>query len=230
MAKKIEAFFVTPIGEEGSEVRQRADNLLKHVLEPIFASRFNIIRADLIDAPGNINHDIIERLYSSALVIADLTGFNPNVMYEVGVRHSFNKPIVQIAQKGEKLPFDVGTERTIFFDINDLASVDKAKERLKNAVVEVMRTDRSYQSPIFGILNRAAVFDAGGDVAEALETLADNVDSLGDRMWDALNGGLGYGSSAYDDRVIEMVTRMYDVFSALPVWEAERLIDKLRKL
>lgn len=224
---KYSAFFVTPIGEEGSSERKRADDLLGFVLDPVFGAQFEITRADLIDDPGNINHDIIERLYSADLVIADLTGFNPNVMYEVGVRHSFNMPIIQIAQKGAKLPFDVATERTIFFDVGDLKSVEDAKKRLKNAVGAVIAKGEAYQSPIFGILNKAAVFEEGGDFTEALETMSNSVDSLAEQMWDVVNN-IGYNGR--DTSTEEKIERIFDVVTAIPPWEAERLIDKLRKL
>jgi hypothetical protein len=73
----------------------------------------------------------MQELLTSELVIADLTGGNPNVYYELAARHCIGKPVVQILQKGEKLPFDVHDVNTIAIDHNDLDSVDEAKERLK---------------------------------------------------------------------------------------------------
>lgn len=228
--KKLQAFFVTPIGEEGSAERKRANALLTHVLNPLFSSRFNISRADLIDTPGNINQDIVERLYYSDLIVADLTGFNPNVMYEVGVCHSFNKPIVQLAQNGQKLPFDVATERTIFFDLQDLDSIEKAKVKLGKAVMSVLSKEKPYRSPILSILNRSAVFEEGGDVAEALETLSERIDMFANGMWDVASEAAEQANFGIDDSVERQIAKIYDVISAISPWEADRLAQKLRKL
>ena len=58
---------------------------------------------------GSITKDIIEKLFSASMVFADITDFNPNVMYELGVRHSFKKPssIVIESRKSRNIPFDV---------------------------------------------------------------------------------------------------------------------------
>ena len=56
---------------------------------------------------------ILRRLRDAELVVADLTGRNPNVFYELGIRHMIGKPAVQIIEDNEHIPFDVAQLRTI---------------------------------------------------------------------------------------------------------------------
>ncbi|MCG7520098.1 hypothetical protein [Ruegeria sp. Ofav3-42] len=157
MARTTECFFVTPIGAAGSKERNRADSVLNYVLRPISKGFLNIVRADEVDEPGTITTDIVQRLYNNPLVIADLTGQNPNVMYEVGLRHCFNLPIVHIAQDGEKPPFDLAAERIIFFDINDLASVDEGKKRILSACKAALDA-KPFKSPVVRALEKETLF------------------------------------------------------------------------
>jgi hypothetical protein len=82
-------FVIAPIGTEGSDVRVRSDQVLKHIITP--AARecgYEPIRADQISEPGLITSQVIQHIVQDPLVIADLTGRNPNVFYELAVRHA----------------------------------------------------------------------------------------------------------------------------------------------
>ncbi|HYH12081.1 MAG TPA: hypothetical protein VD789_06975, partial [Thermomicrobiales bacterium] len=80
---------------------------------------------------------IIQHLLDDHLVVADLTGHNANVFYELAIRHMVRKPVVQIMQEGEALPFDISHSRTIFFNHTDLDSVAACKEALEKQITEV---------------------------------------------------------------------------------------------
>ncbi len=77
--------------------------------------------------PGIISRQIVSHLLDADLVIADLTGRNPNVFYELAIRHATGKPFIQLITKGEVIPFDVDHQRTILFDRTDLDDVDACK-------------------------------------------------------------------------------------------------------
>jgi len=68
---------------------------------------FETIRADQISSPGMIDAQIIRHLIDADLVIADLSGLNPNAFYEIGIRHMVAKPIIHMQLDGEVIPFDV---------------------------------------------------------------------------------------------------------------------------
>lgn len=95
------AFVICPIGEPDSDSRRRADQILKHVIEPaVLECGYKALRADKISEPGIITSQIITHILNDALIVADLTGHNPNVFYELAVRHAIKKPVVQIIQRG----------------------------------------------------------------------------------------------------------------------------------
>jgi hypothetical protein len=121
-------FVIAPIGDDESEIRKRSDQILKHVIGPACdAAGYKAIRADQISEPGIITTQIIQHIIEDAMVVADLTGRNPNVFYELAIRHSLRKPYVQIIQRGERIPFDVSAIRTIEVDHHDLDSVEMAR-------------------------------------------------------------------------------------------------------
>ncbi len=137
MSKKL-CFIISPIGEEGSEVRKRADQVLRHVLAPaVNGCGYEPVRADTIAEPGLITSQIIQHIVDDPLVIADLTGMNPNVFYELAIRHAIRRPLVQVIQKGEKIPFDVAGMRTIPVDHRDLDSVEEAKGEIQKQIKAV---------------------------------------------------------------------------------------------
>ena len=79
-----------------------------------------LVRADAIGKPGMITAQIIEHITLAPLVIADLSFHNPNVFYELALRHAVRKPIVQLIRAADKLPFDISQFRTIVIDTTDI--------------------------------------------------------------------------------------------------------------
>jgi hypothetical protein len=79
-----------------------------------------------------ITNQVIYYIVDSPLVIADLTGNNPNVYYELALRHSFKKPIIQIKEESERLAFDIVGMRTIDVDYRFIESMQKCSEEIIN--------------------------------------------------------------------------------------------------
>jgi hypothetical protein len=124
-------FVVSPIGGDGTEIRVSADKLFKYIIKPVCEDcHFEAIRVDQLNDANSITQTIIEHLENADLVIADITGHNPNVFYEMGFRTRTKKPIIHLKPKDEKLPFDIHAIRTFEYDLTDLDSVEEVKERL----------------------------------------------------------------------------------------------------
>jgi hypothetical protein len=134
-------FYITPIGDEGSEDRKHADLMLKHLLVPVLESKeigFTVVRADGITRSGIISQQIFEHLAKAKICVADLSFGNPNAFYELGVRHVCQLPTIQIIRKGDRIPFDVSQGRTIIIDTSDrytlIDRIDSARRELAEHV------------------------------------------------------------------------------------------------
>lgn len=128
-------FVVSPIGEKDSEIRSNADKLFKYIISPVCEScGFEPVRVDQINDSDSITQTIIDKLLSSELVIADISGHNPNVFFEMGYRKCTDKPIIHLKKKGETIPFDVNTVRTFEYDLTDLDNVEETKKRLEQTI------------------------------------------------------------------------------------------------
>ncbi|MDJ0628387.1 MAG: hypothetical protein QNJ44_09025 [Rhodobacter sp.] len=155
------AFYITPIGAEGSEERKHSDLFLGSFVEPALESlKLKVVRADKIDKPGTITGQIIEYLLKSRLVIADLSFHNPNVFYELAIRHMIQKPVVQIIRAGERVPFDVGHVRTIVIDNTDIYSlvpkIDVFRTEISSQVRRALEDPDSVDNPLTPFLTGAA--------------------------------------------------------------------------
>lgn len=130
--EKPTCFAIAPIGPNDSDVRRRSDKVLKHIFKKALSEKYEVIRGDNIDEPGMITSQVLRAVQDSPLVVADLTGHNPNVLYELAVRHAIEKPIIHVIEpKLSKIPFDIAGFRTIEFDLTDPDSIESAVEQLQ---------------------------------------------------------------------------------------------------
>ena len=152
MAKKDEpriCFVIAPIGTEGSDIRVRSDQVLKHIIAPAAKDcGYDPVRADQISEPGLITSQVIQHVVEDDLVIADLTGRNPNVFYELALRHAVKKPVVQIIHATETIPFDVAASRTVHVAHHDLDSAARAREEIGRQIKAVEKNPGEVDTPI----------------------------------------------------------------------------------
>jgi hypothetical protein len=114
------------------------DDVYRDAIKPLVeAIGYEPIRVDEISQPGIILNDIWGQLTEASVVIAEVTEPNPNVYYEIGVAHALDKPTVLLAQRGTKLPFDLGPHRCIFYD-NTISGRGRLLDALRASLASVL--------------------------------------------------------------------------------------------
>ena len=149
------AFVIMQIGADQSPERYRADQTTDFILKPELGEvGLTIYRADSDPAPGTITGQLLAELIKARVVIADLTGKNPNVYYELGIAHSFDRPVISLVDSIEDLPFDVRDQRAIPVgnfnpDVGlGVTQVTEARKLLKQSLTVVLRPGYVVQSPL----------------------------------------------------------------------------------
>lgn len=171
-------FVIAPIGEPDTDTRKRSDQILKYVIAPaVNACGYDDpVRADGIDEPGIITNQVIQHILDDDLVIADLTDRNPNVFYELAIRHAVRKPFVQIVNEGEAIPFDVAATRTIFVNHQDLERADQATKEISDQIKSLERGDVKVDTPVSVTLDLQLLQQSGipeqRDIADVLSEIS----------------------------------------------------------
>jgi len=213
-----DCFIICPLGSENSDDRLRSDKLLNHVFKPVLDSRqYNAIRADQVAKVGLITTQIINLILESTLVIADLTNQNPNVFYELALRHASRKPYIQVIEKGQKIPFDLSGIRTIQIDIQDLDDVARAKEEIEKQIDEI---------------EKGHIPDSPVTVATTAQLLRDDEDFaeyIVNRIYQSINWDSG-GYSYSDNAKIEEISRKLWGFREYGSVNLETLDSKIDEL
>lgn len=158
-------FVVCPIGKDDSPERKHSDQVLKHIIAPATQECGYVAERSSDDhRPGMITSQIINSLVESPLVVADLSFHNPNVFYELAVRHAARKPVVIICDKKWGLPFDISNTRVIRFDFanleNPVAVLDSfadARQRLVEQIRSAQEANDEVDNPISSSIDLAAL-------------------------------------------------------------------------
>lgn len=133
-------FFITPIGEEGSEERKHSDLFLTSLVEPALKEfDLKIVRADKIGSPGMITTQVLQHVMRARLAIVDLSFHNPNAFYEMALRHASGLPVVQITRKCDIPPFDVNQIRTAMIDTSDIYTLVPKLEVYRSEIATQVR-------------------------------------------------------------------------------------------
>ncbi len=176
-------FIIAPFGDDGSEIRRKTVGLIKHIIKPTLNDRgFKAYSSLEIGKPGSITSQVIQELLSADLVIAELTGLNPNVMYELAVRHAAQLPVLTLAENDTDLPFDISQERNIFYSHDFLGATD-LQPKLEN-MIKGATSGETPDNPIYRAVETSIMKQSTGQndpqryVIEQLENLTNSINQL----------------------------------------------------
>lgn len=133
-------FWLMPFPKEGApphlmSMEEVFQNLLRPAVEQTFG--VSVRRADDIFDTGEIMQSIWENIVLARALVADLTGRNPNVFYEVGLADVLNKEVVLLSQTMEDVPFDLRSRRVLIYNVN-YPGPDKLREELLKTLETVL--------------------------------------------------------------------------------------------
>ena len=215
-------FIITPIGKEGTEIRKNADEVLEYIINPVCDSfGYSVVRADKMTNSGLITKAIIEQIISADLVIADLTGSNPNVFYELAIRHSYRKPAIQIIKGDVNIPFDIANMRTISYETT-LSGADLAKKDIE-AMMQAIENGETVHNPVSEVSALLNISENSAvENAEILSTLLLEVQQIPDSMKEL--------ESNIETRFSQMLSAFIETIKHEQVGSAVKLEDKLLEI
>ena len=156
-------FVIMPFGEkidvDGSVVD--FDVVYNHIIK-VTLNNMNIecIRCDEIDEGGWIHPKMIRYIYESGIAIVDITSLNPNVFYELGIRHTLRQAVtVLIRRKGTDIPFNIQGLNIIEYDQFDIANVEETKKKIADFIKNGLSLYRK-DSPVHEVLNLKIVTES----------------------------------------------------------------------
>ena len=143
---KPRAFVLMPFAEEFDDIY----GYLIH--EPLSEAGYDVMRADDILNQRNILEDIIQSIINSELIVADLSKANPNVYYELGLAHAYEKNFLLLAQDIKEVPFDLQSYRIITYGTH-FAQMNNAQQEIQKLIESVRTDDVKFGSPVtdFGV-------------------------------------------------------------------------------
>lgn len=148
MSKEVNksCFVIMPIADcEGYEKGHFA-HVYNDIIKPaIEKTEFMAIRADEVKETNLIHLDILKKLIDAPIAVCDLSTRNPNVLFELGIRQAFDKPVVLIQEKGTPK----------IFDIAPLRYLEYSKEMKYHEVLESQKKLQEAIEATMGVENEA---------------------------------------------------------------------------
>jgi len=171
-------FMITPIGSVGSATRKHADWVFRFVNDACKARNIILDRADRMTGSPMITTRIFKALKTAHFCVADLSGLNANVFYELGVRHSLRLPVIHCAHEGTDLPFDNAQHHTLFFDISDSSSMEQFAENVGARIDEMSGGGFTVSNPFTQALGSIEVAKSGDPLSKVVVQLSERIATL----------------------------------------------------
>lgn len=159
--RKLTCFVIMPYGDkvDARGIVHHLDNVYDHLIKPAVEScedatrRITINRADKMPGAGSIHREMFEQLLNADIAVVDLSLANPNVFYELGVRHALRDRVtVLIREKSSSIPFNVNNQKIIEYEVGF-----GEPDRLIAAIADDIKAglDGRTDSPVLDLLGLA---------------------------------------------------------------------------
>lgn len=193
---RLKCFVVSTIGETGSKDRHNADLVLDFLIKPALGDKYEIARGDGDFNPGAITPQIVESILEADLVVADLSGFNPNVYYEVAIAHGYERPTVHLQVAEEDPAFDLKDMRLVRYNLADPRELAGAVKRLKDYATFAAENPAKVQTPLSGAKQFLQIEESDDPIAQSNLEIIDQIRSLRSEVRRALRPNAAQQHSA----------------------------------
>lgn len=134
--EKKDCFIIMPISDADGYPNGHFGHVFENIIKPSCElAGYNPVRADQVKETNLIHLDILTKLIEAPMAICDLSNRNPNVLFELGIRQAFDKPVVLIQEKGTPKIFDIAPLRYLEYSnemkYHDVLSI---QEDLKKSI------------------------------------------------------------------------------------------------
>lgn len=174
-----------PISDQQNYPTKHFTRVYNHIIKPACElADFEPIRADDVLNTNHIALDVIKKVIESDMAICDLSSQNPNVLYELGIRQAFNKPVVLIKDYRTKRIFDIQGLRDLEYDEN--LRIDNVQESIDNLTEIIKTTYRDKDSQINSLIkllsiNPAEISDTT-NISIETELILENLNNINQRL------------------------------------------------
>lgn len=141
--KQKECFIIMPISDVDGYPKGHFGHVYENIIYPSCEmAGYHAVRADEVKATNLIHLDILKNLIDAPIAICDLSSRNPNVLFELGIRQAFDKPVVLIQEAGTPKIFDIAPLRYLEYSkemkYHDVLQIQK---ELKDAIEATAAAD-----------------------------------------------------------------------------------------
>ncbi len=194
MNNKKKCFVIMPVSATKSCTESEWNGIYEHMIKPaVTGSRLGYNCERSKPMTGAFIRDILDGLNRADVVIADLTDRNPNVCYELGIRHTLKKRTILIAQNIEDVPSDLQSYWVVTYK-KDLTGASEFKKRVREILREMQKDPEKSDSPVADFLGIKNIYISSYEKSANLKKLA------------ALISELSYNIHSVDD-VLEEVAK-----------------------
>lgn len=183
MRRKRECFVIMPVSKTRSCSKREWTNIFKEMIRPaVTGSRLSFTCERAKPRTGSFVRDILNELNTADVVIADLTDMNPNVYYELGVRHTLRNRTILIAQDMKYVPSDLQSYWVVAYK-KGLSGLEDFKQRIREILREMIKNPEKPDSPVFDFLTEKNISLLSQEKVANLKKLAALVDELDHNTW-----------------------------------------------
>lgn len=222
---KLKCFVVSTIGESGSKERRNADLVLDFLIRPALGEKYKVARGDEDSNPGAITPQIVESILEADLVIADLSGFNPNVYYEIAIAHGYERPTVHLQIAEERPAFDLKDMRLVRYNLTDPRELADSVKRLKDYAAYASENPSKVRTPLSGAKQFLQIEESGDPVAQSNLEVIDQIRRLRSEVRRSLRPNAVQQHSA-DVRSLRMIVDRVNRRGALAVKDLSEIITQ----